>query len=129
MNIHLTHRPRLAALAVTALFGLTAVACGGNTTEPTSSADTAGAGSVSTDPTVEVANNRFGPAELTVEVGTTVTWNWADGAAQHDVVGDGFESDIQSQGTFEHRFDTPGTFIYVCTLHSGMDGTVIVVPA
>jgi plastocyanin len=52
-----------------------------------------------------------------------------DGVAQHNVVGDGFESRIQAQGTFEHTSDAPGTYSYVCTLHQGMDGTVIVVEA
>ena len=59
---------------------------------------------------------------------TIVIWNW-QGNAQHNVVGDGFESDTQVNGTFEHGFDSPGTYTYVCTLHPGMDGTVIAVDA
>ncbi len=53
----------------------------------------------------------------------------AERAAQHNVVDEGFQSEIQAQRTYEHRFDAPGTFTYVCTLHRGMDGTVVVVPA
>ena len=49
--------------------------------------------------------------------------------ALEGLVGDGFESDTQLDGTFEHGFDSPGTYTYVCTLHPGMDGTVIAVDA
>ena len=107
---------------------LLAAACGGSSTEPSTIDDTSGAGPVATDPTVVVADNDFRPGELTVETGTIVTWDW-DGDAQHNVVGDGFESEIQVDGTFEHGFDNPGTYTYVCTLHPGMDGTVIAVEA
>ncbi len=128
MDIHLTHRHRFATLIAAALLGLAAVACGGST-EPTSNADTSGAGSVATESAVEVSDNRFGPDEQTVVAGATVTWTWADGAALHNVVGDGFQSETQAEGTFTQRFDTPGAFTYVCSLHSGMDGTITVVPA
>lgn len=117
---------RLLTTLVVALCLLTA-ACG-NSTEPSTTDDTSGAGPVATDPTVRVADNDFTPGELTVETGTIVTWDW-DGNAQHNVVGDGFESEIQVDGTFEHGFDRPGTYTYVCTLHPGMDGTVIAVDA
>jgi plastocyanin len=29
-----------------------------------------------------------------------------------------------SEGTFHHRFDEPGTYDYVCTLHPNMTGTI-----
>lgn len=121
-------RLRLGAVAISALLGLVAAACSGSATEPTATDDTSGAGAVATDPTVSVSDNEFTPTELTVEAGTTVAWNW-DGNAQHNVVGEGFESEIQADGTFQHRFDAPGTYTYVCTLHPGMDATVTVVEA
>jgi plastocyanin len=113
-------------MAAAVLLGLVVAACGGNTTEPTATPDTAGAGEIAGDPTVAVSDNTFGPTELTVAAGTAVSWNW-DGSAQHNVVGDGFESPTQAKGTFEHTFGTPGTYTYVCTLHQGMDGTITVV--
>jgi plastocyanin len=79
-------------------------------------------------PVVEVDDNVFVPAELVVTVGTEVRWEWV-GRAAHDVEGEGFESDIQVEGSFTHTFDRAGSFPYVCTLHPGMDGTVYVVPA
>ena len=42
------------------------------------------------------------------------------------MVGEGFQSDLQSEGTFTHNFETPGSFRYLCTLHGGMTGAVIV---
>ena len=58
--------------------------------------------------------------------GTEVTWRFVDGSVPHDVKGDGFASEIQSRGTFSHRFTQPGEFRYRCTLHAGMDGRVVV---
>lgn len=118
-------RPRQPLLAAVGLLTLLA-ACGGGSSG-SSSTGTAGAGPIATDPTVEVSDNRFTPDALTVAAGTEVTWTWAEGSALHNVVGDGFESETQPAGIFVHRFDTTGTFSYVCTLHSGMEGTVIVV--
>ncbi len=40
-----------------------------------------------------------------------------------------FRSEIQTEGSFSHTFDDTGDYPYVCTLHSGMRGTVTVVDA
>lgn len=79
-------------------------------------------------PVIELRDNRFHPAELEVPVGTTVTWWWNDGIfGGHDLVmTEVFAVPEQTSGVFLHRFDTPGTYTYVCTLHDGMTGTVIV---
>lgn len=78
-------------------------------------------------PMVELRDNRFHPAQLEVPLGTTVTWWWNDGIfGGHDLVGDGFRQPKQTSGTVSHRFDTPGTGTYVCTLHNGMTGTIMV---
>jgi plastocyanin len=74
--------------------------------------------------TVVIEDLAFEPGTLTVEAGDTVTWVWNDGAIEHDVSGDGFESEVLSEGTFRHRFDEPGTYDYVCTLHPNMTGTI-----
>jgi plastocyanin len=84
-------------------------------------------GPVATDPTVAVRDNLFAPEELVVEVGTEVTWDW-EGRSAHDVVGDGFKSEIAVEGTFTHTFTAEGAYDYVCTLHPGMEATVYVVP-
>jgi plastocyanin len=87
-------------------------------------------GSAGPPPSVEgqavaVRDYQFEPTSLTVEAGTTVTWVW-EGRAPHDVVGQRFESKAQSSGTFRHRFERPGTYPYECTIHPGMEGSIVV---
>jgi plastocyanin len=71
----------------------------------------------------------FNPAEVTVSVGDTVTWTNNDSVA-HDVTADSFSSGdpggMSPGDTFEQTFDEAGTFDYVCTVHPGMEGTVVV---
>ncbi len=74
---------------------------------------------------VTVEDNRFGPRVIQVDQGTAVTWTWT-GDRDHNVVGEGFQSDLQSEGAFTHTFETTGSFRYICTLHGGMTGAVIV---
>ena len=81
---------------------------------------------VSESPTVTISDMQFTPSHVTIETGDTVTWVWDDGDMPHDVSGDGFRSEVQTDGTFSHTFDEPGDFPYVCNLHSGMKGTVTV---
>jgi plastocyanin len=76
--------------------------------------------------TVEATDLKFLPPAIEVPPGTEVTWRFVDGSVPHDVKGDGFASEIQSRGTFSHRFTQPGEFRYRCTLHAGMDGRVVV---
>jgi plastocyanin len=60
-----------------------------------------------------------------VEAGDTVTWVW-DGRAPHNVIGEDFQSEDQSSGTFRHTFEQPGTYSYDCTIHPGMEASVAV---
>ncbi|WP_435358183.1 plastocyanin/azurin family copper-binding protein [Haloarchaeobius sp. DFWS5] len=80
----------------------------------------------------------FTPTELTVSVGTTVTFDWRSNT--HNVVvreqpdaanwrGTGDQSKTFDDGhTYEYEFTVPGTYEYVCTPHEGlgMDGAVVV---
>lgn len=84
---------------------------------------------VSESPTVYLRNMAFEADHVTVEAGDTVTWIWDDGDIDHDVSGDGFKSEIQSEGEFSFTFDDPGTYDYTCTLHPMMKGRVSVVEA
>lgn len=77
---------------------------------------------------VEMRDNAFEPRVVDVTAGSTVTWAFTDGRP-HDVAGDGFASEVVSEGTFTHTFTEAGTYDYVCTLHSGMDGRIIVTDA
>jgi plastocyanin len=84
---------------------------------------------VGESPTVTIQDMRFNSDHVAIEEGETVTWIWDDGDMPHDVSGEGFRSEIQNEGTFSHTFDDAGDYRYVCTLHSGMRGTVTVVDA
>ncbi len=75
---------------------------------------------------VTISGYAFDPATLTVAVGTTVTWTNVDTVA-HTVVFDGFQSGSLAKGaTYSHKFDTAGTYAYVCSVHPSMKGTLIV---
>ncbi len=85
-------------------------------------------GPIVTDPVVEVDDNVFRSSDLTVAEGAEVEWVWV-GRQPHDVVGDGFESPVQTEGGFVHTFTDVGVYPYVCRLHAGMEGRVVVAPA
>lgn len=70
----------------------------------------------------------FGPAELTVPAGTTVTWTNNDGAPHTVTADDGsFGSENLATGdTFSFTFDTPGTYTYHCEIHPSMTATITV---
>jgi plastocyanin len=74
-----------------------------------------------------VKSYRFDPKVIKVEVGDTVTWANEDNFT-HTVQVEGQEDHKVGQGeSVSITFDTPGTYRYVCTLHSqDMDGEVIV---
>ncbi len=70
----------------------------------------------------------FEPKRIEANVGQAVTWTNSD-PAEHTVTeeGGGFESGtIAANGSFTRRFDQPGEYRYICTLHPGMTGIVVV---
>src|SRR5215470_15122305 len=77
----------------------------------------------------------FSPATVSIQVGDTVQWNWADNG--HSTTSgtpgnpDGlWDSGIQNTGaTFSQTFNTAGSFPYFCSPHGAccnMVGTVVV---
>jgi len=78
--------------------------------------------------------NRFEPANVTIPVGTTVTWRWVGGI--HDVTPTGNPAfagsgnPVAAPHTFSHTFNSAGTYLYFCSVHgspsAGMRGTVVV---
>lgn len=77
---------------------------------------------------VSIEGFAFAPTAATVKVGQEVTWENHD-PAQHTVTqeGGGFDSGtLASGGTFKTTFDQPGEYRYICALHPGMKGTVVV---
>lgn len=80
--------------------------------------------------TVNVQDNQFVAATVTVAAGGTVRWTW-QGANPHNVTFNGGQaSATQAAGTYEQDFATTGDFPYVCTVHGqAMSGIVRVVAA
>jgi plastocyanin len=106
-------------LVLTASLALVAVVsgCGG----------TASADPVATTEVTMAKSYRFDPKTIQVEAGQSVTWTNEDNFT-HTVRVDG-QSDhkVERGESVSIRFDEPGTYHYVCTLHSqDMDGEVIV---
>ena len=70
----------------------------------------------------------FGPDNISVPVGTSVTWT-NQGDVQHTASSDSglFDSGLLSNGdSFSYTFSSPGTYNYFCTPHSWMLGQVTV---
>jgi plastocyanin len=69
--------------------------------------------------------------ELTIKVGTTVTWTNNDPGMIHTVTSvDGlFDSGFLNEGdTWSYTFEEPGDFEYLCTPHPWMKARIIVEP-
>jgi plastocyanin len=83
--------------------------------------------------TVTIKDNRFSPAKLEIEPGTTVKWT-NEGRNDHNVVasiGNAFGNAlIKPKETYEFRFEAPGTYRYYCSFHGtaakGQRGSIVV---
>lgn len=72
---------------------------------------------------VAVRDDTFVPAAIEAAAGSTVTWRW-EGQNEHNVVGEGFASPLQTEGEFAQTFIDPGVYPYQCTVHPFMRGEV-----
>jgi len=87
-------------------------------------------GSVGLGNTVSTAGLAFSPATITIAAGDSVTWQFVE--APHNVTFAGAAPaagnvPTQQPGALVHRvFATPGTYAYECTIHNGMQGSVVV---
>ena len=79
-------------------------------------------------PAVPIYNASFAVPHLDVLAGDTVTWHNASLRA-HDVAAEdrSFSSSrLLMDAMFEHRFEVPGTYAYLCRLHPTMRGDIAV---
>lgn len=78
--------------------------------------------------TVAIEAMQFAPATLEVRVGDTVTWQNKD-PFPHNVrsaEGQARSPDIQAGASWSFKARKKGTVEYVCTLHPGMKGVLVV---
>lgn len=83
---------------------------------------------------VDIVDFAFAPDPLAVAVGADVTWtnkdsfaHTATATAKTTGAGAPFDSmDLEPGQSYSYRFDTPGTFTYLCAIHNSMTGTVVV---
>jgi len=85
------------------------------------------------DQTIEIKEYKYIPEQVTVAAGTKVTWINRDEIPHTVDVDDGktgFRSPaLDTDETYSYTFTTPGTYKYLCRLHTKMTGTVIVTAA
>ncbi len=75
---------------------------------------------------IDIEAFAFSPSEVRVAVDSEVTWTNRD-PAPHTATGDGFDTGTLATGASgSARFDTPGTFPYICSIHPSMSATIIV---
>ena len=79
------------------------------------------------DAAVKIGNFTFGPQELKVKSGTTVTWTNEDDIPHMVVSPNNYRSKVlDADATYSFTFTTPGTYKYFCSLHPHMTGTIVV---
>jgi plastocyanin len=74
---------------------------------------------------VTIDNFTFRPAVLTVKAGTTVTWTNNDDIPHQVVAAGTFKSKVlDSDDSYSFTFARPGDYVYFCSLHPHMTGTI-----
>jgi plastocyanin len=120
-------RKTVVAVALTALLGLSAGACGGDKKDD----DDASSPKTTSGPaaaTIKASGTTWSPDEVVVKAGDTVEWD-VKGSIVHDLKGDeGISHKAASTFTVTHTFAKAGTYSYQCTIHPGMTGTITVNP-
>ena len=77
------------------------------------------------DTNITIDNFTFTPAELTVKVGTTVTWTNHDDIPHAIVSAGKFRSKtLDTDNSFSFTFTAAGDYKYFCSLHPHMTGTI-----
>jgi plastocyanin len=120
--------------AMLAVVALALAGCGGGggdggsstpAATPTTSGSSGGGGAVA----VTMKDIAFAPQSVQVKVGQKIDWTNDDSVAHNVTATSGASfrsSDFSQGGTFSYTPTRAGTIDYVCTLHPGMDGTIVV---
>ncbi len=79
--------------------------------------------------TIKIEGMKFVPETLTVRSGDLVIWQNTDMVPHTAVAAPRFDSgQIAPEGNFKVTLSQPGEIHYVCTLHPGMAGQIVVQP-
>jgi plastocyanin len=82
------------------------------------------------DNTIIIVKNTFNPANMTVNVGSTVRWVNADDHPHRIEFMDKTFSEstylLGSSQSASQRFDRAGTYAYACMIHPAMQGIITV---
>jgi plastocyanin len=101
-------------------------ACSGSSSDETTTTAGVPAGG---DGEVSIENFAFGPNDITVSVGDTITWTNDEASISHTTTSDDgvWNSDLLGPGdTFEQTFADAGTFTYFCSIHPSMTASITV---
>jgi plastocyanin len=114
---------------------LLAAGCGSSSGGSNTGVTFANTGTPASGPVTKVSmkNIQFSPKTITVKPGTTVEWD-NDDSVSHDVTKDTGPGPQFSSGSgnlaggdsYKVTFNDRGTVKYVCTVHPGMTGEVVV---
>lgn len=79
---------------------------------------------------VTISGYAFGPADLTIKKGDTVTWTNKDVVAHNVIENDGQtgpkSGDLNQNQTYSYTFTKTGTFSYYCSIHPYMTAKITV---
>jgi plastocyanin len=81
--------------------------------------------------TVSIADFAFAQPDVSVPVGSTITWTNAD-SVQHttsSLDGSWDSGALSTNDSFAYTFNQEGDFAYQCAFHPNMQGTIHVLPA
>lgn len=80
------------------------------------------------DNTIRIKKSAFDPANITISVGSTVRWVNQDSVPHRIQFSDPAFSPVllASSQSGSQRFDQPGKYDYICSIHPDMQGTVTV---
>lgn len=128
----MTHRRILWSAVASVALALSA--CSSDEDSSPSGAEPNVSAPASTDVEIKIADEKFVPDEVTVAVGTTVTWTNEDEGGHTVTHGEGgsaetealFDEAVSAGQAVTYTFEEPGTYPVTCRIHHAMQMTVIV---
>lgn len=109
--------------------GSTSSGGAGTSASTTGSSGGAGGSTAGGVVAVKMQNIAFAPSTVTVKVGQKITWTNED-SVPHNVTSQSGEKiaspTFGKGGTFSFTPTKAGTISYVCTIHPGMNGTIVI---